>query len=90
MSPSIATKVVRDFLVGDGKTEVCTSWDMLTDREREVLKLVAEAHTNKKIAELLFISPKTVDKHRTSLMRKLDLHSAAEVTAYAARRGLIS
>lgn len=65
-------------------------YESLTDREREVLVLVAKGRTNREIAELLHISPKTVDFHRTNLMRKLDVHSRTEVTRYAIRRGLIS
>lgn len=62
---------------------------ILTKREKEVLKLVAEGHTNKEIASLLYISPKTVDNHRTNLMRKLNLHDVASLTRYALEVGLI-
>ncbi len=61
----------------------------LTPREKEVFQLVAEGGTNQQIADLLFISPKTVDKHRTNLMKKLDLHSAREVARFAQKNGLI-
>jgi two-component system, NarL family, response regulator NreC len=64
--------------------------ELLTTREREVLQLVAEGQTNRQIAARLDVSPKTVDAHRTSLMRKLGLHTAQAVTRYALRRGLIS
>lgn len=62
----------------------------LTDREREVFHLVIEGLTNAQVAERLFISPKTVDNHRTRLMEKLNVHSAAELLRYAARHNLIS
>lgn len=65
------------------------SYERLTDREREVLILVAEGYTNLQIAEMLHVSPKTVDGHRTSLMSKLDLHDRTEVVKYALRRQLI-
>lgn len=65
------------------------SFECLTNREREVLLLVAEGHTNQQIADILHISPKTVDGHRTSLMSKLDLHNRTEVLKYALRRQLI-
>ncbi len=61
----------------------------LTQREKEVFQLVAEGGTNQQIADLLFISPKTVDKHRTNLMKKLDLHSAREITNFALKNGII-
>ena len=61
----------------------------LTDREREILILVAEGHTNQQIAEMLHVSPKTVDGHRTSLMSKLDLHDRTEVVKFALRKQLI-
>jgi DNA-binding NarL/FixJ family response regulator len=56
---------------------------------REVLKLIAEAHTNQQIAELLFISPKTVENHRASILDKLGMRDRVELTRYAIRRGLI-
>jgi DNA-binding CsgD family transcriptional regulator len=62
---------------------------VLTDREREVLKLVAESHSTKEIASKLNISAKTVDNHRTNLMRKLDLHDVASLTRYALEIGMI-
>lgn len=64
-------------------------WDTLTQREREVLKLVAEGKSNKAIAEFLFLSAKTVEKHRAKLMAKLGMHNAAALTAYAIRKGLV-
>jgi two-component system response regulator NreC len=64
-------------------------YEHLTDREREILILVAEGYTNQQIADMLHVSPKTVDGHRTSLMSKLDLHDRTEVVKYALRRQLI-
>jgi len=65
------------------------SADFLTDREREILQLVAESHSTKEIASKLSISVKTVDNHRTNLMRKLNLHDVASLTRYALQTGLI-
>lgn len=65
------------------------SYERLTDREREVLILVAEGYTNQQMANMMHVSPKTVDGHRTSLMSKLDLHDRTEVVKYALRRKLI-
>jgi two-component system response regulator NreC len=65
------------------------SYERLTDREREVMILVAEGYTNQQIAEMLHVSPKTVDGHRTHLMSKLELHDRTEVVKYALRRNLI-
>jgi DNA-binding NarL/FixJ family response regulator len=64
-------------------------WDTLTQREREVLKLVAEGKSNKAIAEYLFLSAKTVEKHRAKLMVKLGMRNAAALTTYAIQRGLV-
>ncbi|NOZ26571.1 MAG: response regulator transcription factor [Chloroflexi bacterium] len=64
-------------------------YEQLTPREREVLIHIAEGYTNREIADILHISPKTVDVHRTRLMRKLGLHNVVELTRYAVRRGLI-
>ena len=63
--------------------------DFLTDREREILKLVAESHSTREIAEKLKISVKTVDNHRTNLMRKINLHDVASLTRYAVEIGLV-
>ncbi len=62
----------------------------LTEREREVLILVAQGHSTREMAEMLHISPNTVDVHRAHLMQKLGLHNIAEISAYAVRRGLLS
>jgi len=64
-------------------------WETLTARERQILKLIAEGYKNKEIADFLCISVKTVAKHRSNIMAKLDLHSASELTAYAMKRGLV-
>jgi DNA-binding NarL/FixJ family response regulator len=81
--------------VADGVLEGCDSnresndWDLVTKREREVLKLLAEAYKNKEIAEILCISRKTVEKHRSNIMFKLGLHNVAALTMYAHDRGLV-
>lgn len=62
---------------------------VLTKREREIFQLVAEGFTNQQMGEMLFISPKTVDKHRSNIMKKLDFHSAREITDFALEQGLI-
>ena len=89
LSPSAQSMMVSDYLqrvrTGDEKD----SYSALTEREREILKLVAEGFTNNQIGEQLFISPKTVDTHRTHIMDKLNLHSRAELVKYAMRRGLL-
>ena len=64
--------------------------DSLSEREREVLQLIAEGHSSKEIAELLSIRPTTVDTHRTHILQKLDVHNTAELVLYAVRRGVIS
>jgi two-component system response regulator NreC len=64
-------------------------YERLNDREREVLQLIAEGHSNKKAAEILCISPKTVDNHRTNLMKKLNVHSAADLVRWATKRGIV-
>jgi DNA-binding NarL/FixJ family response regulator len=65
------------------------SYELLTDREREILQLIAEGRTNKEVAGLLNISPTTVETHRTHILRKLDLHSIPELILYAVRKGII-
>lgn len=89
ISPLISDKVIEGFIDRAESIKEKSSWDSLTPRERQVLKLVAEGHTNKQIAELFFVSVKTVETHRSSIMRKLDLHSASELTLFASKKGLV-
>jgi two-component system, NarL family, response regulator NreC len=90
ISPGISEKVIEGYLEGRKTLKTRTSWETLTQREREILKLIAEGYKNKEIAEDLCISPKTVEKHRANLMQKLDLHSTSALTALALEKGLIS
>ena len=90
LSPDISEKVIKGYL-GTGKySEPSSAWDILTHREREILKLVGEGNPNKFIADYLSLSVKTVEKHRSNLMKKLDLHNASMLTAYAIEKGLVS
>jgi two-component system response regulator NreC len=89
LSPSAQSIMVGDYLQRVRSGEERDSYSALTEREREILKLVAEGYTNNQIAERLTISPKTVDTHRTHIMDKLNLHSRAELVKYAMRRGLL-
>lgn len=90
LSPSICDRVVAGYLAGSNATVKDASWEILTQREREVIKLIAEGSRTKEIATYLSLSPKTVEKHRTNLMRKLDLHNVSAVTVYAIQNGLVS
>jgi DNA-binding NarL/FixJ family response regulator len=89
LSPDISNRVVSGYLNGNGGSGVSSSWDTVTHRERQVLKLVAEGRPNKSIAQYLCLSVKTVEKHRSNLMRKLDLHNASMLTAFAIEKGLV-
>jgi DNA-binding NarL/FixJ family response regulator len=90
LSPEITEKVVNGYLDISRSSQPKTTWDSLSYRERQVLKLVAEGFTNKRIADYLCISVKTVEKHRASLMKKLDVHGASGLVTYAITRGLTS
>jgi DNA-binding NarL/FixJ family response regulator len=90
LSPSVSQLVIEGYLDGRKTIDSTSPWNTLTQREREVLKMVAEGYRNKEIADYLCISTKTVEKHRANLMKKLDLHSASALTAYALQRGLIA
>jgi len=89
ISPGISEKLIEAYLEAKGPGNVRSPWDILSSRERQVLKLIGEGYKNREIAQYLCISPKTVEKHRSNLMKKLDLHSASKLTAYAAAQGLI-
>lgn len=90
LSPGVSEKVIEGYLVGKESNRSSTPWETLSQREREVLKLIAEGYKNKEIAEDLCISLKTVEKHRANLMKKLDLHNAAALTVYAVQKGLVN
>ena len=84
--PSAVTTLVRDYVEQGGRGE---PFDVLTPRELEVLKLIAEAYTSKEIAQKLVISVKTVEGHRQNILDKLGMRDRVELTRYAIRRGLI-
>jgi two-component system response regulator NreC len=87
--PSLAKLLVKDYLSQDRVAENKAVLDELTSREQEVLTHLAEGASNEKIAAALVISPKTVERHRENIMRKLNLHSRAELVRYAIRKGII-
>lgn len=89
-SPAIAQMMVEDFTRQMQKKGVTDSYELLTEREREVLQLLAEGKSNKEVATTLNLSPYTVETHRTNLMQKLNLHNTAEIVLYAVRKKLIS
>jgi DNA-binding NarL/FixJ family response regulator len=89
LSPPIAKLIVEDYRTGDkrGNTD---PYQQLTARERDVIKLIAEGYTTQQIADMLVVSPKTVEGHRTNLMAKLGLRNRVELVKYAVRKGIIS
>jgi len=89
-SPSISKKIVEGYIRQAEATVEANSYQKLTEREREVLQLIAEGHSTREIGQLLHISVKTVETHRAHLTDKLDIHSVAELTQYAIRKGVIS
>ena len=86
MYPTAAAALVEDYR---HRAEL-DPYDRLTTREREVLKLIAEGHTSQEIAEMLVITPKTVEGHKTNLMAKLGVHNRVELVKYALRKGIIT
>lgn len=89
LSPAISNKLVADVLVSQTDPEIVDPYTMLTQREREVLQLIAEGHTNNTIAKIMNISVKTVERHRTNLMSKLDVHNLVELIRFAIKHKLI-
>jgi DNA-binding NarL/FixJ family response regulator len=90
LSPAICGRVIEGYLSGVKKKRLEPSWHALTRRERQVIRMIAEGLKTREIAEQLSLSPKTVEKHRTNMMNKLDLHSVSAVTLYAIQSGLIN
>ncbi len=89
LSPDVSGHLVDTYLHGERAETKAAPWDKLTARERSILKLIAEGRTNRAAAEFLNVSPKTVEKHRANLMRKLGLRNVAELTLVALESGLI-
>jgi len=91
LDSSLSHKVVKRLVESPAREKKITDarYETLTPREQQVMRLIAEGISTKEIAEKLFISPKTVENHRTNIMNKLDIHSAMELVRYAVRLGLI-
>jgi RNA polymerase sigma factor (sigma-70 family) len=89
-SPAIAKTLLEDYMRQLQQRGLHDSYDLLTDREKEVLQLLAEGKSNKEVASALDLSPNTVETHRTRIMQKLDLHSSADIVLYAVRKKIIS
>ncbi|MBI4336520.1 MAG: response regulator transcription factor [Chloroflexi bacterium] len=87
--PTVTKKLLADYLRRVERGEEDTSYDGLTDREREVLRLIAQGQTTTEIAQTLNLSPHTVQTHRDHIMEKLDLHRKAELIKYAIRKGIV-
>ncbi len=89
-SPAIAKTLLEDYVRRLQQRGLADSYDLLSDREKEVLQLLAEGRTNKEVATLLNLSTYTVDTHRTHIMQKLNLHNTAEIVLYAVRKKIIA
>jgi len=87
--PGISERVIKGYLDGRKTLKASSPWMTLTPRERQILKLIAEGHKCGKIAEYLYISPKTVETHRTKLMKKLGLRTTADLVSFALKKALI-
>jgi DNA-binding NarL/FixJ family response regulator len=90
ISPGISGRVIEGYLEGRKPLKATSPFETLTQRERGILKMIAEGYKNKEIADYLCISVKTVEKHRANLMQKLDLHSVSALTAFAMEKGLVT
>ena len=88
-SPAVSKVLLDDYVRKLKRSGSDDPYDLLTPREREILQLVAEGKSNKEMAEFLFLSVKTVEKHRATLMAKLGIRNAATLTAYAIEKGLV-
>lgn len=89
-SPAVARLMLDDYVRRVAGRQVSDRYASLSEREREIFQLVAEGRTNKEVAEVLKISPATVETHRARILQKLDIHNTAELVLYAVRRGIIS
>ena len=90
LSPDISNQLLSAYRGLGRSLQGSRLWESLSSREREVLKLIAEGHTNQEAADYLVISVKTVEKHRSNLMKKLGIHNIAKLTAFAIEKGLVT
>ena len=88
-SPAVTAVLVQDYMRSLQTRHLTDSYGLLTDREKEVLQLLAEGRSNKEVATLLNLALSTIETHRASLMQKLNLHNTAEIVLYAVRKGII-
>lgn len=89
-SPAVARLMLDDYVRRAAGVGVADRYDSLSEREREIFQLIAEGRTSRSVAEVLDISPATVETHRAHILQKLDIHNTAELVLYAVRRGVIS
>ena len=89
-SPSVSRVLLDDYVRRMTHAGVTDRYQTLSEREREVFQLIAEGHTNKTIADMLSVSPTTIETHRAHILHKLDIHNTAELVLYAVRRGVVS
>lgn len=89
-SPAVSKVMLDDYVRHLAEKGVPDRFDSLSDREREILQLIAEGHSNKEIAAILSVSPVTIETHRSHILQKLDVHNTAELVLFAVRRGVIS
>ena len=89
-SPAVSKVLLDDYVRRMTNAGVTDRYQTLSEREREVFQLIAEGHTNKTIADMLSVSPTTIETHRAHILHKLDIHNTAELVLYAVRRGVIS
>jgi two-component system response regulator NreC len=88
-SPAVARTMLNDYRQRLADRGIVDRYEALSEREREIFQLIAEGHSNKEIANILTVSPATVETHRAHILQKLDVHNTAELVLYAVRRGVI-
>jgi two-component system, NarL family, response regulator NreC len=89
-SPAVSKVMLDDYVRHLSEKGIVDRYESLSEREREIFQLIAEGHSNKEIADLLSVSPATVETHRAHILQKLDVHNTAELVLYAVRRGIVS
>jgi two-component system response regulator NreC len=88
-SPAVASVMLDDYVRRLAEKGIVDRYESLSEREREIFQLIAEGYSNKETADLLSVSPSTVETHRAHIFEKLDVHNTAELVLYAVRRGVI-
>jgi DNA-binding CsgD family transcriptional regulator len=89
LSPGISREVINTYLKSHDKKSDCPGYDLLSEREKQIFRLTVEGNSINQAAKILFISPKTIERHRANIMKKLEVNNVVEMVKYAVKFGIV-